>query len=151
MKRGRKGRRLKRNFVHRISYNYVSKNLTLSPFLTILSSLTQGFSSITRASYRGVVALEFPPPPPPSHNFANPEILKLSMVTILAIYILLNVSMCHVRKFCFCENLLCQPGLVLSQSTHNFPFSYPSTESFPLSPLPLRSSLVCGSPLSRTR
>ena len=39
---------------------------------------------------------------PPSHNFPYPEILKLSMVIILAIYMLLNVSMCHqnVRKFC---------------------------------------------------
>ena len=36
-----------------------------------------------------------PPPPPPGHNFPYPEILKLSMVIILAI-------MCHqnVRKFC---------------------------------------------------
>ena len=42
------------------------------------------------------------PPPPPSHNLPNPEILKLSMVIILAICMLLNVSMCHqnVRKFC---------------------------------------------------
>ena len=39
----------------------------------------------------------FPPPPPP------PEILKLSVVIILAIYMLLNISMCHqnvVWKFC---------------------------------------------------
>ena len=44
-------------------------------------------------------ALEFVPP---SHNFPYQEILKLSMVIILAIYMLLNVSMCHqnVRKFC---------------------------------------------------
>ena len=43
--------------------------------------------------------LEFPPVP--SHNFPYPEILKLSMVIILAIYMLLNVSMCHqnVQKF----------------------------------------------------
>ena len=35
--------------------------------------------------------LEFPLPPPP------PEILKLSMVVILAIYMLLNISMCHLN------------------------------------------------------
>ena len=40
-------------------------------------------------------------PPPPSHNFPYPEFLKLNMVIILAIYMLLNLSMCHqnVRKF----------------------------------------------------
>ena len=41
--------------------------------------------------------------PPLSYNFLYPEILKLSMVIILAIYMLLNVSMCHqnvVWKFC---------------------------------------------------
>ena len=88
MKRGRKGRR-RENFFHCISYNYVSKSLTLSLFLIILSSLTQCFSSITRLSYRGVEALEFSTS---SHNFAYPEILKLSMVIILAIYILLNID-----------------------------------------------------------
>ena len=38
---------------------------------------------------------------PPIHSFPYPEILKLSMVIILAIYMLLNVSMCHqnVLKF----------------------------------------------------
>ena len=39
---------------------------------------------------------------PPATIFPYPEILKLSMVIVLAIYMLLNVSMCHqnVRKFC---------------------------------------------------
>ena len=51
-----------------------------------------------RVSYRGGPEIS----PPPSHNFPYPEILKLSMVIIIAIYMLLNVSMCHqnVRKFC---------------------------------------------------
>ena len=52
-----------------------------------------------RVSYRGGPKISPPPPPPPG---LNPEILKLSMVTILAIYMLLNTSMCHqnVQKFC---------------------------------------------------
>ena len=40
-----------------------------------------------RVSYRGGGTLEFHPLPK--------EILKLSMVIILAIYMLLNISMCH--------------------------------------------------------
>ena len=47
--------------------------------------------------------LEFPPGP--SHDFPYPEILKLSMVIILAIYMLLNVSMCHQNVWKFCPRL----------------------------------------------
>ena len=56
-----------------------------------LNHLSQGF--IQRLGGPGIS-------PPP--NFPYPEILKLSMVIILAIYMLLNASMCHqnVRKFC---------------------------------------------------
>ena len=35
--------------------------------------------------------------PPPGHNFIYPEILKLSMVIILAIYMLLNI--CIIKMF----------------------------------------------------
>ena len=41
------------------------------------------------------MGLEFPPPP--SHNFLYPEIVKLSMVIILAIYMLLNI--CVIKVF----------------------------------------------------
>ena len=36
------------------------------------------------------------PPPPPSHNFLCPKIFKLSMVIILAIYMLLNVCVIEI-------------------------------------------------------
>ena len=51
--------------------------------------------SNNRVSYRGGGGLEFPPP----------EILKLSMVIILAIYMLLNISMCHQNVWKFCPRL----------------------------------------------
>ena len=67
-------------------------------------------------------------PLPLSHNFPYPEILKLSMVIILAIYMLLNVSMCHqnVRKFC--------PRLCQKQSERyiNSKFSWGACPQTPL-------------------
>ena len=43
--------------------------------------------------------------PSPSHNFPYPEILKLSRVIIFAIYMSLNVSVCHQNVWKFCPRL----------------------------------------------
>ena len=56
---------------------------------------------VTRVSYRGGGDLESPP----SHNFPYPEILKLSMVIIIVIYMLLDISMCHQSVWKFCPRL----------------------------------------------
>ena len=53
------------------------------------SSLIIVSQLVSRVSYRGGGAWNSPPL---SHNFPYPEILKLSMVIILAIYMLLNIS-----------------------------------------------------------
>ena len=69
--------------------------------LSIHQSVSQSnilLQSLSRVIYRGGGGGGGPGIPPPP-----PEILKLSMVIILAIYMLLNISMCHqnvVWKFC---------------------------------------------------
>ena len=72
---------------------------TIEPFV---QSRAHNKKKVTGFHTEGEGPWNFPPPatiPPPP----PPEILKLCMVIILAIYMLLNISMCHqnvVWKFC---------------------------------------------------
>ena len=66
-------------------------------FFCIFTSCHNYFSGTRRVSYRGEGGLEFSPP---SHSFPYPEIMKLSMVIILAIHVTERKYHQNVRKFC---------------------------------------------------
>ena len=77
----------------------------------------------------------------PSHNFPYPEILKLSMVITLPIYMLLNISMCrqNVQKFSrIRSNLRGQdfPGRACPQTPLVKVCMHSHTTYYPVSPPP---------------